>query len=76
MNIYDVDEGLISDSKDYIGRTVIFLKGASFGIDPNTIPTPKWHQIRVGTKNTDPPCGEILCSFSVYNDSIFLKKES
>ena len=43
INIYDVDEGLISDSKDFLGRAVIFLNGASFTIDPNIIPTPKWH---------------------------------
>lgn len=24
---------------------------------------------------TDPPCGEILCSFSVYDDSKLVKKE-
>jgi hypothetical protein len=75
MNIFDVDEGLISDSKDFLGRAVIFLKNASYGFDPNTIPRPKWHEIRVGTNNTDPNCGEILCSFSIYDDSKDVKKD-
>lgn len=75
MNIFDVDEGLISDSKDFLGRAVIFLKNASYGIDANTIPRPKWHEIRVGTNNTDPKCGEILCSFSIYDDSKEVKTD-
>jgi hypothetical protein len=75
MNIFDVDEGLISDSKDFLGRAVIFLKNASYGIDANTIPRPKWHEIRVGTNNTDPKCGEILCSFCIYDDSKEVKTD-
>ena len=31
----------------------------------NTIPQPKWHQIKAGFGKSSPPCGEVLCSFAL-----------
>ena len=35
LNIFDSDKGFISDSRDYLGRSVIFLKNASYNTTLN-----------------------------------------
>jgi len=54
LNIWDADDLL--DADDYLGRCVVYLKDASISED-NTIPEPKWHDIRIGFSDTEPPCG-------------------
>ena len=78
LNIWDMDAGLI-DSKDYLGRSVIYLNEASSnltedGKDPdddtinNQVPKPKWEPIRMGFDENQPPCGYVLCSFVIARD--------
>ena len=75
LNIWDKDEDLLDSTDDYLGRAVIYLKDASsnltMGEDEaycNTMPKPKWHDIRVGFDETQPPCGQILVSFIIARD--------
>ena len=63
--MYDSDEGLISDSADFLGRAVIKLQDASTSETPNSIPEPRWHDIKFGVGDSEPACGAILCSFCI-----------
>lgn len=65
MNIWDKDN--ILDGDDYLGRSVVYLTEANVSHD-DTIPKPKWHDIRIGFNPSDPACGGMLCSFSVVED--------
>ena len=76
LNVYDVDDGFITDSWDHLGRAVIFFQDASVNKDANKVPEPRWHPIRMGTRPTDPACGEVLISFSVFDDNPYIKKDS
>lgn len=68
LNIFDADEGFLTKSADYLGRSVIFLSDAAMNTMPNAIPPdPKWHKVKYGVHENSPDCGEILVSFSVYN---------
>jgi hypothetical protein len=60
FNIWDQDEGIV-ESDDYLGRAVIKLKDASSNLSEhgveddiycNSIPKPKWHDIRIGFDET------------------------
>lgn len=55
LNIWDKDEGML-DADDYLGRCVVYLTDAAISND-DSIPEPKWHDIRIGFKESDPPCG-------------------
>lgn len=66
MSIFDADEGLFTDSADFLGRSVVFLKEASYNTNPLDIPIPRWHKIQMGVLKNSPACGEILASFCVY----------
>lgn len=70
LNIWDKDELL--DGDDYLGRCVVYLNEASLSND-DTIPEPKWHDIRIGFLESDPPCGQMLVSFSVVEDDFTFK---
>ena len=65
LEVYDADEGLISDSADFLGRAVINLKDANTSTEPKVIPIPKWHDIKFGVEESSPACGQILCSFVI-----------
>jgi len=54
LNIWDKDELL--DGDDYLGRCVVKLNEASISTD-DRIPEPKWHDIKIGFLESDPPCG-------------------
>jgi hypothetical protein len=54
LNIWDKDDFL--DGDDYLGRSVIYLKDANVSHD-DTIPQPKWHDVRIGFNEKDPVCG-------------------
>ena len=71
MNIWDSDEGAF-DKDDYLGRCVVYLNDAAVTND-DTIPEPKWHNIRIGFSEKDPPCGQVLCSFSLVEDDYTFK---
>lgn len=45
MSIFDADQDIFSDSADFLGRSVVFLKDASYKTNPLEIPIPKWHKI-------------------------------
>ena len=78
LNIWDRDEDILDSTDDYLGRAVIYLKDASSNLSEggggeddahcNRIPQPKWHDIRVGFDETQPPCGQVLCSFIIARD--------
>ena len=64
LSLFDADVGLISNNSDYLGRAVIYLDEAN--VSPNdSIPIPKWHDIKFGVLPDSPVCGQILCSFAV-----------
>ncbi len=71
LNIWDKDEDIL-DGDDYLGRSVVFLKDAALTHD-DTIPKPKWHDVRVGFLESDPPCGQMLVSFAVVEDDYTFK---
>lgn len=60
------------DADDYLGRCVVYLSNASLSTD-DTIPEPKWHDIRIGFSESDPPCGQMLVSFAVVEDDYSFK---
>lgn len=62
LNIWDADDLL--DADDYLGRCVVYLKDAAIS-DDDRIPEPKWHDIRIGFSDSEPPCGQMLVSFAV-----------
>ena len=55
LNIWDKDEQIL-DTDDYLGRCVVYLNKASVSYD-DSIPEPKWHDIKIGFSENDPPCG-------------------
>lgn len=68
IDIYDVDQGLMGKSFDYLGRALLFEKDVSImtigaAEDKQYLkpPDPKWHDIRYSQES--PPCGKILVSF-------------
>ena len=63
LDIFDQDTGPF-DSDDFIGRAVISLNKASVSYD-ETIPKPKWHDVKLGFNENEPVTGQILVSFSV-----------
>lgn len=70
LNIWDKDELL--DGDDYLGRCVVYLHEASISND-DTIPEPKWHDIKIGFQESDPACGQMLVSFSIVEDDYVYK---
>ena len=58
------DEDNILDADDFLGRAVIDLREAATSED-DTIPIPKWHDMRIGFSDKEPPCGQMLVSFSI-----------
>jgi len=65
LEVYDSDEGMFSDSADFLGRAVIKIEDSSHSEDVVPIPVPKWHDIKFGVEESAPACGQILCSFVV-----------
>ena len=70
LNLWDKDDLL--DGDDYLGRCVIYLNEASTSND-DTIPLPKWHDIRVSFSEKDPACGQMLVSLSIVEDDYSYK---
>lgn len=79
FNIWDRDEDILDSTDDYLGRAVIYLNEASSNLSEhgseddiyvNNIPKPKWHDIRVGFDETQPACGQVLCSFVIARDDM------
>ena len=70
LNIWDKDDLL--DADDYLGRCVVYLNNASITED-DKIPEPRWHDIRLGFGDKEPPCGQMLCSFAVVVDDFSFK---
>jgi len=71
LNIWDHDDAIL-DGDDFLGRSVVYLGDASLSND-DSIPEPKWHDIKVGQSESEPACGQILCSFSVVEDDYVYK---
>ena len=71
LNLWDHDDALM-DSDDFLGRCVVYLQDAAKSYD-DTIPEPKWHDIRVGFTDDFPPCGSMLLSFSIVDDDYNFK---
>lgn len=55
FNIWDKDDAIL-DADDYLGRCVVFLNDAAVSND-DTIPEPRWHDIKIGFSEKDPACG-------------------
>lgn len=72
LNIWDKDDGILDSEDDFMGRAVIPISEAVHSTD-DTIPTPKWHKIRMGFNRNEPSCGEILVSFSITSDQYEFK---
>ena len=78
FNIWDRDADLLDSTDDYLGRSVIYLDEASSNLnDPNQededtmcnrVPKPRWEKIRMGFDESQPACGEVLCSFVIARD--------
>ena len=66
MDIMDADEGYVSNSADFLGRCKIFLKDIpDLVVGKDDIVTPTWYDIKYGTDESSPACGQILVSFSI-----------
>lgn len=76
MDIWDRDQGVvIKDSYDFLGRCTVYLHEANTNLNdpanaggegnPNSVPEPKWHDIRMGFDESLPAQGQVLCSFVV-----------
>ena len=65
LYIKDLDQGVIKDSSDYVGRAVIPYEEASVIESAKDIPKPKWHPIKMGFDEKEPAMGQILVSFAV-----------
>ena len=67
MDVYDADEGFITDSADFLGRCKVHIKDIIESITdiPDCIPIPKWYDVKYGTDESSPACGKILCSFAL-----------
>ena len=58
LSVYDADEGIFSDSADFLGRSVINIRDSIYTEDPAKIPDkPKWHDIKFGVDPASPACG-------------------
>jgi hypothetical protein len=55
LNIWDHDDSVL-DGDDYLGRCVVYLNEAAI-VNDDTIPQPKWHDIKIGFNETDPASG-------------------
>ncbi len=55
-----------------MGRCVVYLNDANVGND-DTIPTPRWHDIKISFQEKDPPCGQMLVSFALVADDYTFK---
>ena len=71
LNLWDQDDSIL-DSDDFLGRSVVYLKDASICED-DSIPEPKWHDIRLSFDESLPACGSMLLSFSVVADDYSYK---
>lgn len=71
LNLWDKDDAIL-DSDDFLGRSVVYLNEASICHD-DSIPTPKWHDIRLSFDESMPPCGKMLLSFAVVEDDYAFK---
>ena len=74
LNIWDRDAGVTDFTDDYLGRAVIYLDKAATNLEDaekdekirdNKVPKPRWEKIRMGFDDSQPACGEVLCSFIV-----------
>jgi hypothetical protein len=74
LHFYDRDDDLLNlDDDDYLGTATIKLSEASIVIQDkkkrgqerelNSVPKPRWHDVRGGLKEDLPARGQILCSF-------------
>ena len=72
FNIWDNDDSILDAADDFLGRSVVYLNKASISND-DTIPEPKWHDIKVSFQESDPACGQMLCSFAVVEDDYSFK---
>ena len=64
----DADEGLFDNEPDFLGRCTIYLqdvKNLSHGED--IVPEPDWYDVRFGTDPASPACGQVLCSFALFD---------
>ena len=59
LDIMDADEGYISNSADFLGRSTIYLKDIVDKIsrDDKVIPVPEWFDIKYGTDPSSPVSG-------------------
>ena len=72
IDCYDLDQNTITaDSYDFLARAVIRKEECHY-TQSEAIAKPKWHPMRFNSKF--PPCGEILCSFSIVEDDFPFKK--
>ena len=69
LDIMDADEGWVSDTADFLGRCKISLKELKekdgLEIGAGEIKVPKWYDIKFGTDENSPACGQILVSFEL-----------
>ena len=63
LNLWDEDSNPL-DADDYLGRCVVYLHHTAVSKD-DAIPEPQWHDIKLGFSDSDPPCGQMLVSFTV-----------
>ena len=81
LEVWDEDKEFLDNTDDFLGRAVIKLEDASaiFKFDESdssleSPPYPKWHKLRMGSKETDLECGEILCSFFITSPDVEIPK--
>ena len=66
MDVMDADHGYISSSADFLGRCTIYMDQVKyFSNGEDDIPLPQWYDIKFGTDDDSPACGQILCSFAL-----------
>lgn len=58
FNLWDWDSGLFDSTDDFLGRCVVYLNECSTNDDnPEKIPRPKWHDIKIGFDESSPATG-------------------
>ena len=54
LSVFDSDDGILLKSEDFLGRSFIYLREASFNTNPLEIPTPEWHPIKYSVHKNSP----------------------
>ena len=65
LSVFDTDDGWLDSTDDYIGKAVIYMKDLKHLPCDDTIPEPKWYNIKYNQSDPDDENGaKVLVSFA------------